>query len=363
MAEPKIRPKVRGVFEKPADSDVWWIQYFDHGRRRRERVGTHANAVKLYQKRKTQIMTGDKLPELQRKRVTLGELIDDALDYARQHDLVMRNYEGYAKALREALGTRSAEDVKASELATWLKGKGKSGASFNRHRAFASVCYREGIRSGKVRENVARQVQQRKEPRGRQRFLSRDEYEKIVARLTVLHPEEVPLFVISVFTGMRLSEQFWLPWKGVNFERGVIELRKTKNHEDRTIPMASVVAEQFQILRDRTKSPPRGQVFPRPRGGVSRIKSPFWFDRLMAEFEIEPYTWHHNRHTFCSWLAIAGVPLKTIQELAGHKTIAITAKYAHLCPDHTRSEIEKLVAPLAPAKVLDFPSATRTAIG
>jgi hypothetical protein len=54
------------------------------------------------------------------------------------------------------------------------------------------------------------------------------------------------------------------------------------------------------------------------------------------------YVWHSNRHTFCSWLAIAGVPLKTIQELAGHKTIAITAQYAHLCPDHKQSEVEKI---------------------
>jgi anaerobic selenocysteine-containing dehydrogenase len=45
----------------------------------------------------------------------------------------------------------------------------------------------------------------------------------------------------------------------------------------------------------------------------------------MKAAEIEGYVWHCNRHTFYSWLAIAGVPLKTIMELA-----AITAQYAPL---------------------------------
>lgn len=27
--------KTRGVFERPPGSGVWWIQYFDHGRRQK----------------------------------------------------------------------------------------------------------------------------------------------------------------------------------------------------------------------------------------------------------------------------------------------------------------------------------------
>ena len=61
---------------------------------------------------------------------------------------------------------------------------------------------------------------------------------------------------------------------------------------------------------------------------------------------------------FCSWLAIAGSPLKTIQELARHKSIAITARYAHLSPDHKQSEIERPVAKRGPQLVF-----TRTATG
>jgi len=51
---------------------------------------------------------------------------------------------------------------------------------------------------------------------------------------------------------------------------------------------------------------------------------------------------HTLRHTFASWLAIEGVPLYTIQILMGHKTIEMTQRYAHLCPDHKRKAINIL---------------------
>jgi len=42
---------------------------------------------------------------------------------------------------------------------------------------------------------------------------------------------------------------------------------------------------------------------------------------------------HTLRHSFGSWLAMEGVPLITIKELMGHKSLAMTERYAHLLPD------------------------------
>jgi site-specific recombinase XerD len=57
-----------------------------------------------------------------------------------------------------------------------------------------------------------------------------------------------------------------------------------------------------------------------------------WFNECLETSEINDYTWHNNRHTFCSWLAMAGASIKEIQEAAGHKTIQMAARYSHLCP-------------------------------
>ena len=42
---------------------------------------------------------------------------------------------------------------------------------------------------------------------------------------------------------------------------------------------------------------------------------------------------------------MAGVDLKTVQELMGHKTIAMTARYAHLAPAHKSQALQTLVRP------------------
>src|ERR1035438_7811415 len=44
--------KVRGVFEHPTGSGVWWINYYAQGQRHREKDGRNGEAVALYQKRK-----------------------------------------------------------------------------------------------------------------------------------------------------------------------------------------------------------------------------------------------------------------------------------------------------------------------
>ena len=68
----KAPQKLRGVFEKVPGAGVWWIRYADvSGRIRREKVGNRGAALKLYHKRKTQVLQGEKLPENFRARPIL----------------------------------------------------------------------------------------------------------------------------------------------------------------------------------------------------------------------------------------------------------------------------------------------------
>ncbi len=50
----------------------------------------------------------------------------------------------------------------------------------------------------------------------------------------------------------------------------------------------------------------------------------------------------HNRHTFCSHLAMRGAPAKAIQELAGHSDLSTTLRYMHLSPAARQGAIELL---------------------
>ncbi len=81
------------------------------------------------------------------------------------------------------------------------------------------------------------------------------------------------------------------------------------------------------------------------------VKDPrYWFEPLVVATGLKDFTWHCLRHTFASRLVMAGVDIRTVAELMGHKTLAMTMRYAHLAPDHQRAAVERLE-----------PTATRTA--
>ena len=67
-----------------------------------------------------------------------------------------------------------------------------------------------------------------------------------------------------------------------------------------------------------------------------------WFDDAVAEAGVSDFTWYCLRHTFASRLIMAGVDLRTVAELMGHKTIQMTMRYAHLAPAHKLAAVERL---------------------
>ena len=51
---------------------------------------------------------------------------------------------------------------------------------------------------------------------------------------------------------------------------------------------------------------------------------------------------HALRHTFASRLVMAGVDLRTVAELMGHRDIAMTMRYAHLSPGHLKRAVDTI---------------------
>jgi hypothetical protein len=170
---------IRGVYEHPAGSGVWWINYYANGQRHREKVGRKGDAIKLYRTRKSDALAGRKLPQLRNtKQTTVSDLIDLALQATEEHK-DRRNYLSKAEIVRTDLGNRPASEVAPQEIENWLKSKFRTPATSNRYKAFISLCYRQGMRNGKVTSNPARLFSKRAESAGRIRYLSRDEYNRV----------------------------------------------------------------------------------------------------------------------------------------------------------------------------------------
>ena len=100
--------------------------------------------------------------------------------------------------------------------------------------------------NGKVQSNPARLVRLRTENNARLRFLSREEYKKVLEIIQRDNPDQAQAFIVSVYTGMRWGEQYSLEWSQVDFKRKIIRLTKTKNRSARNVPLNSVALEALK---------------------------------------------------------------------------------------------------------------------
>jgi site-specific recombinase XerD len=65
---------------------------------------------------------------------------------------------------------------------------------------------------------------------------------------------------------------------------------------------------------------------------------------VLTKALIHSFWFHDLRHTFASKLVMAGVDLNTVRELLGHRTRAMTLRFAHLAPEHKASAVQRLVS-------------------
>jgi site-specific recombinase XerD len=341
----KTRHNPRGVFEKVPGSGVWWVRHADAmGRIRREKAGTKSAALTLYRKRKTESLQRKKLPEsLRSPLVSFAELATDALAYSKAHK---RSYDDDVIRMARLLTRfreRAADSITAQELEQHLAQTADESnwapATVNRYRALISLVFRLGIESGKVKENPARLVKHRQENNSRVRWLSAEEEVRLRAVILEICPEHMPELDLALNTGLRLGELFGLVWENVNLGRRVLTVPRAKNGQMRHVPLNGPALAALAQLRERGYG--TGPVIRNAEGGP--LNGPrYWFEPAIRDAKIRRFSWHCLRHTFASRLVMAGVDLRTVQELMGHKSIQMTVRYSHLTPRHTLAAVERL---------------------
>ncbi len=342
MARPS--GKDRGLFERPKDSNIWWIRFHDQaGEERREKIGPKAAARAAYIKRKEEARLGKKLPELNRRPLTIGGLLDQYLSemLSGKKPKGVNAYKKQAEFWRKKLGDHSASDIQPGEIER-IKSTLEADlapATVNRRLTFLRRLYTLAVRDLKIPTNPLSQgrVKQLREKNRKERFFTPEEDARMKANA---RPAFWQWILLGLHTGLRRGEQFALKREHVDLKGRFVWLEDTKAGEPQRMRLNSIAVGVLQGILDSHDSE---WVFPGRTGGHIHLDAVTRrFGRLCAALHLKDATWHTLRHTFISRLAMLGTPLPTLQKLARHKTIQITLRYAHLCPKHEEENLEEL---------------------
>lgn len=234
------------------------------------------------------------------------------------------------KVIEEAvgiLGDLEVRDFKAIHVqkltGAYLKA-GLSDATVNRKFAVLSKLCRRAVDTDLV--DRMPKFQRRKEPKGRDRFLTSHEEERLFADIAKISAASHDLVVFLVDTGARLGEALSLQWYQVNFETTAITFDKTKADVTRTVGMPTRVKVLMEARRDLDS----------PFADVNRYTFRDHWNRakVTAGFKDDPLIVPHIlRHTCASRIVQDGHSLKLAQLQLGHKNASMTERYSHLAPD------------------------------
>ena len=355
----RLGRKDRGLLSRPDSTGklVWYVRLYHDGKERRfGSFSTKTAAREFYEKAKQEQQTGRFFPErYQHGGYELVETLIDRylLTLPTKKPMTQLAERYFAKWWKDyftgkrlnAITVTALEEARQSLLATVVveaKEKGDveklmTPQRVNRYVEWLRHVVNIAVREGKLASNPVLKLKMYKEPKGKTRFLSMEEETLLINKLGPIHGSWARL---AILTGLRQAEQFWLQWKDIDLERGIL-----------TLPTTKAGGVQYVHLNEEAKAILRGfdswqrskWVFPSENPATSLDIRNFYgrvWVPAVNEAGIEYATWHDLRHTFASRLAMTGHNEGTIAALLRHSTTALVKRYAHLSPSHLKAALE-----------------------
>ncbi len=203
-----------------------------------------------------------------------------------------------------------------------------------------------------------------KRPRSKEKKIecfSLSEQKKIEA--AVLSHKKIKMFgiLLCLYTGLRIGELMALKWSDIDFVKK--ELHVTKSCSD-----GFLVNGKYGRLVDTPKTDTSVRTIPIPKQLVPLLKDvkrrneseyvvgdgdkeisirsyQRSFELLLKRLNIEHKGFHALRHTFATRACEAGMDIKTLSEILGHKNPSVTlSRYAHSFWDHKKQMMDKVGA-------------------
>ncbi len=225
------------------------------------------------------------------------------------------------------------------------KGTALSASTINHYLSSLSSVFNAAKRRWSwVTKNPIHEIEREKEPRGRQRFLSVQERERLLEVCKKSSCSFLYLIVVlALSTGMRKAEILNLRWSAADLITGSILLLDTKNKQPRRVAIRGHALELMKA-HSKIRRLDTDLVFAGELSGENN--RPFDIRRAwkgaIKKAGIENFVFHDLRHCCASYLAMGGASPIEIAEVLGHKTLQMVKRYAHLAESHTANVVERM---------------------
>ena len=215
------------------------------------------------------------------------------------------------------------------------RSSGATPATINRELTIMKQLFRWARLRGLVEEDPTRSVRLESGATKRTRHITREEEERLVSEAADWLQ---PIIIFAVSTGMRRGEILNLERTDINLEERYAIVRTSKNGDPRVIPLSKRALEAVAKAMSVT-----GKVFGWKGGEVLEPANlEYNFRAAVKRAELKDLRFHDLRHTFATRLIQSGVDIYTVQRLLGHKSLEMTARYAHHDVESLRGAVDKL---------------------
>ncbi len=346
----------------------WWYDFRHDGIRYRERTtsATRDEAVQLESARKAELASLQSSQTRSRAAIRFADFVRTEFDpwCAVEHKDRPSTYARYmrsVKVLNEFFGSQALQAISAGAVEKYKiqrcqqkrkharDGHFVTPAAVNRDLAVLRILFNYAIRLEIVNKNPVAQVRFFCEKQNCMRVVSAEEEERYLAAAAPLLQH---VAILMLDTGMRPGEIYKLRKDDIELTLRSVSVRSGKTaNATRHIPLTE---RTYQVLARRVADAKTEWLFPCPfDSSLPVLDVRKAHDGAVRRAKISPPFWLYDlRHTALTRMAMAGIDLPTLKELAGHSQIQMTMRYVHPTPEHKRRAIEKFEKSLADTRLV-----------
>ena len=267
---------------------------------------------------------------------TFIEVSADWWDEA-EASLAYQSQKSYRAALRRAeshFNDRPVKDIKPKDINALLRllaAQGYAQKTIANQKLVINLVFDYALREGDVDTNPCASVKPPKDTKKGTRTAATATDEEIIKKSA-----DVWLFpYIAIMTGMRKGEILALQWKDIDFENNIIQVTKSIYHEgdsprvkspkteagSRVVPLLQPLKERLAAIPQ--KCPDHFIISDDGEKPLTNRRYITEYTRFQRETGVT-CTAHQLRHSFATIAFECGVPVKSVQEILGHKQLSTT---------------------------------------